>query len=65
MFFQEVTPDTSGYMIAGYVIAFGVMAIYLLSLVIRWRNLKQDLAMLEECRRKRPSNHAMRHSSFW
>ncbi len=47
MFFQEATPDTSGYMIAGYLIAFSVMAIYLFSLVIRWRNLKQDLEMLE------------------
>ena len=27
MFFQEATPDTSGYMIAGYAIAFIVMAI--------------------------------------
>jgi len=53
MFFQEVIPDTSGYMIAGYVIAFSVMAIYLLSLVIRWRNLKQDLAMLEEMQKEK------------
>jgi hypothetical protein len=53
MFFQEVTPDTSGYMIAGYVIAFSVMAIYVLSLVIRWRNLKQDLALLEEMQKEK------------
>ena len=25
MFFQEPTPDTSGYMIAGYMVAFIVM----------------------------------------
>ena len=55
MFFQEVTPDTSGYMIAGYVIAFSVMGIYLLSLVIRWRNLLQDLTMLEDMQKaKKP-----------
>ena len=47
-FFQEPTPDTSGYMIAGYAIFFAVMIIYLASLSIRWRNLKQDLRMLEE-----------------
>ncbi len=47
MFFQQTTPDTSGYMIAGYVIAFSVMAIYLLSLIVRWRNLTQDLKLLE------------------
>ncbi|MEW6027908.1 MAG: hypothetical protein ACOYZ8_15690 [Chloroflexota bacterium] len=47
MFFQETTPDTSGYMIAGYAIAFIVMAIYLASFVIRNRNLQRDLETLE------------------
>jgi len=48
MFFQEPTPDTSGYMIAGYTIAFIVMALYVASIYIRTRNLNQDAAMLEE-----------------
>jgi hypothetical protein len=48
MFFQETTPDTSGYMIAGYAITFIVMAIYVASLYLRTRNLKQDMTMLEE-----------------
>ena len=48
MFFQEPTPDTSGYMIAGYMIAFIVMGLYVLSLYLRNRNLRQDMAMLEE-----------------
>jgi hypothetical protein len=48
MFFQEPTPDTSGYMIAGYAVAFIVMSLYVLSLYLRNRNLKQDLSMLEE-----------------
>jgi hypothetical protein len=48
MFFQEPTPDTSGYMIAGYAIAFIVMGLYVLSLYLRSRNLRQDMAMLEE-----------------
>jgi hypothetical protein len=48
MFFQEPTPDTSGYMIAGYTIAFIVMALYVLSLYLRNRNLRQDMSMLEE-----------------
>jgi len=47
-FFQEATPDTSAYMIAGYAIFFAVTIIYLASLAIRSRNLKQDLWMLEE-----------------
>ena len=48
MYFQEVTPDTSGYMIAGYAIAFLVMGLYVVSLLLRNRNLKKDLEMLEE-----------------
>ena len=48
MFFQEPTPDTSGYMIAGYAIAFLVMALYVASIYVRNRNLKQDLTTLQE-----------------
>ena len=48
MFFQEAPPDTSGYMILGYIVALVVMGLYIFSLYIRNRNLKQDLAMLEE-----------------
>ena len=48
MFFQEPTPDTSGYMIAGYLVAFIVMGLYVASLYLRYRNLNRDIAMLEE-----------------
>ena len=48
MLFQEITPDTSGYMIAGYAIAFIVLGLYVASMAIRNRNLHQDIAMLEE-----------------
>jgi hypothetical protein len=48
MFFQETTPNTSGYMIAGYTIAFIVMGLYVLSIYLRSRNLHQDMTMLEE-----------------
>ena len=47
MLFQN-TIDTSNYMIAGYSIFFGVMIIYITSLVTRWKKLQQDLQMLEE-----------------
>lgn len=47
MFLQSI-PDTSGYMIAGYAIAFVVMILYVASMFLRNRNLKQDLTMLEE-----------------
>jgi hypothetical protein len=48
MFFQEATPDTSGYMIAGYAIAFLLMALYVASIYLRSRNLHQDMTILEE-----------------
>lgn len=47
MFF-ETPPDTSAYMIGGYAFAFIAMAIYLISLIIRSRNLRRDLSMLED-----------------
>ena len=47
-FLQEATPDTSGYMIAGYAVAFIVMGLYVFSLYLRNRNLQQDLTLLEE-----------------
>jgi hypothetical protein len=47
MFFQEAPPDTSGYMIAGYAVFFVISAIYLLSLILRQRNLQRDLEALD------------------
>jgi hypothetical protein len=60
MFFllQETTPDTSPYLIAGYAVIFGVMLIYLVSLAIRRRNLKQDLEVLEDLERAGPGESA-------
>ncbi len=52
MFFQETPPDTSIYMIAGYAVFFIVMAVYLLSLFIRSRNLKRDLTVLEDMQKE-------------
>jgi CcmD family protein len=45
---QSATPDTSGYMIAGFVVIFTLMLAYLASLIVRRRNLEQDYEMLEE-----------------
>jgi hypothetical protein len=48
MLYAEGTANTVNYFIAGYVVFFTVMALYLASLVIRYRNLKQDLEVLQE-----------------
>jgi len=45
---QEGPAQTVNYFIAGYVVIFGVMALYLASLIIRQRNLMQDLDTLQE-----------------
>jgi hypothetical protein len=42
------TPDTTNYMILGYVVFTTVMVLYLLSLYIRNRNLKQDIELLKD-----------------
>lgn len=39
--------NTDNYMIAGYVVSFVTMGLYLLSLYIRTRNLKRDLETYE------------------
>lgn len=48
MLFQTATPDTSGYMIAGFVISFLVMGLYVASIYLRNRSLHTDKALLEE-----------------
>jgi len=47
------TPDTSTYMIAGFVISFLTMGVYVLSLYIRNRNLNQDVETLESLDEKK------------
>ena len=45
---QEGPANTTSFMIAGYTIIFGVMLLYLISLLVRQRNLQKDLEVLEE-----------------
>ena len=45
---QEGPAETTTYMIAGYAVIFAVMFIYLASLYLRRRNLRQDLKLLQE-----------------
>jgi len=52
MLFQDAIPNTTNYMILGYAVIFTVMFIYLLSLGLRQRSLKQDLDTLKELEEK-------------
>ena len=56
MLFQDAPPDTSRYMLAGYIIFFVISAIYVLSLAVRRRNLEADLRTLKsiEAEGKKP-----------
>jgi hypothetical protein len=47
MFPLDAPPDTSAYMIAGYTVFFIVAAIYIISLLVRWHNLHQDMTTLQ------------------
>lgn len=48
MLFQVEPPaETMSYMIAGFVVIFGIMLIYIASLMARRRSLDQDLKALE------------------
>jgi hypothetical protein len=42
------------YMFAGYSVILIVLALYIVSIIIRWRNLKRDLQMLEEIQKESP-----------
>ncbi len=48
MLFQDAPAITTNYMIAGYTVLFGVLLLYILSLVMRQNNLKKDLEVLQE-----------------
>jgi hypothetical protein len=47
IYLQDAPANTTTYMIAGYTVIFGIMLIYLISLIVRRRNLQQDAEMLE------------------
>ena len=46
--FQEGPANTASYMIAGFAVIFGVMLLYIFSLIVRKNNLEQDLEVLQE-----------------
>ena len=45
---QEGPAETTNYFIAGYTIIFLVMGLYLASFFVRFRNLRQEIELLEE-----------------
>jgi hypothetical protein len=48
MLLLQAPANTANFMILGFGVILGTMAIFLVSLVIRFRNLNRDLMLLEE-----------------
>ena len=44
----QAPAEKTRYMIAGYSVIFGVMFLYIVSLIVRSRKLKQELETLKE-----------------
>lgn len=44
---QQPPADTFGYMVLGYAVILGSIAAFIASLAVRFRNLAQDLQVLE------------------
>lgn len=45
---MEGPANTVSYAIAGFTVIFGAMLAYLISLLVRYRNLKADRAAMED-----------------
>jgi len=50
---MDTPANTMVYFVAGYAVIFGIMLIYLVSLVVRHRNLTQEKQMLEELEKEK------------
>jgi hypothetical protein len=55
--------DTLNYMVAAYVIIFVVLLVYLASLFIRWKNLRQDEETFRELEKKEPTSDAVKEAT--
>jgi hypothetical protein len=49
---MDTTPNTLNFMYMGYSVIFGVGALYLISLWVRFRSLRQDEKALDELEKK-------------
>lgn len=45
---QDAPLNTTAYFIAGYAVIFSVMALYILSIFLRFRNASQELEILKD-----------------
>jgi hypothetical protein len=45
---MDTTPNTVNFMVLGFAVIYGVIAVYLVSLMVRFRSLRQDEITLDE-----------------
>jgi hypothetical protein len=57
MFLQQAPAETFNYMFFGFSVILSVLFLYILSLVVRFRNLKRDLMVMMEIEVKEDSVH--------
>jgi len=48
LLFLQDPPDTFRYFYAGYAVIFLVLTFYVISLIVRWNNLRRELDALED-----------------
>ena len=53
MLFDNTTPDTVNYLIAGYTVLLGLPILYVVSWLVRRRGLQQKLEMLETLKKEK------------
>jgi hypothetical protein len=51
MLLQEGPANTLNYMLLGYAVILGTMSAFVISLVVRFRNLRKDVELLDELER--------------
>ncbi len=49
-------PNTTKYMVAGYIVIFTIMAIYLASLALRFRSLHREIEALKDLEDRGPGS---------
>jgi hypothetical protein len=47
MLLQQPTPDTLAYLLLGYAVLLGLPLLYVLSFIVRHRNLEKDISLIE------------------
>ena len=55
MFFQEGPVETLNYMLLGFGVILGIVSLFVLSLLSRFRKLRKDYALLKEFDEAAPS----------